>query len=195
MDLVAEHGVSNLKVRAVCSRARLNDRYFYESFADCDALMLAAFEDQFARGVTALLVAAALSPAQPRPRTRAAIEAAFGFVDADPRRPRLLIELQTAEALKARRRQMVQALASIMVDQARQLLGERVVEDQNVHLAGVTVVSGLLELATMWFQHDIDVDRDQLVEFMIAMILTSSDITTALERELAEVSRDADADA
>lgn len=194
MDLIADHGITGLKVRAVSSRARLNDRYFYESFPDCDALMIAAFEDQFVKGIAALLAAAGQAPAQPRPRIRAAIEAAFNFVDADPRRPRLFIELQTAEALKARRREMVQTLSDVMVDQARQLLGERVAEDQNVTLAGVTVVSGLLELTTMWFQREIEVDRDQLVEFMVAMILTTSDITSALERELAEISRDAEAE-
>jgi AcrR family transcriptional regulator len=187
MDIVAGKGVASLKVRAVCSHARLNDRYFYESFPDCDALLLAAFEDQFGKGIAALLAAAEEAPAQPRPRIRAAVEAAFDFVGEDRRRPRLFIELQTSEALKARRRQFVAALAQVMVDQARELLGERVSEDRNVALACLTVVSGLLELTTLWFQDEIDVDRDQLVEFMIAMILTSAEITTALERELAEV--------
>src|SRR5262249_49830659 len=155
------------KVRAVCSHARLNDRYFYESFPDCDALLVAAFEDQFGEGIAALLAAAEHAPAQPRPRTRAAGEAAFDFIGQGPRRPRLFIELQTSEALKARRRLFVQTLAQVMVDQARQLLGERVAEDRNVALACLTVVSGLLELTTLWFQDEIDVDRDQLIEFMI----------------------------
>ena len=101
--------------------------------------------------------------------------------------PSLLIELQTAEALKAHRRQLIQTLAQVMVGQARELLGEQVADDLNVVLAAVPVLSGLLELGTMWFQGEIDADRDQLIEFMIAMILTTADITTALERELNEV--------
>lgn len=79
-----------------------------------------------------------------------------------------------------------------MVDQARELLGERVAQDHNVTLAAVNVVSGLIEVATMWFQEEIDVDHDGLVEFMVAMILTTSDITTALERELSELVDKAD---
>jgi AcrR family transcriptional regulator len=184
MDIVAEQGVAGLGVRAVCSRARLNDRYFYEGFADCDALLLAAFEDQFTQGLAALLAAAAQTPAEPRPRVRAAVEAAFDFVDQDRRRPRLLIELQTADALRTRRREVVQTLAQVMVDQARELLSDRVADDRNVTLAALTVVSGLLEIATLWFQHQVDAGRQQLVDFMVAMILTTSDITSALEREL-----------
>jgi len=187
IDLIAEQGVGSLKVRAVCVRAGLNDRYFYESFADCDALLVAAFENEFAQGLATLLGAVMQSPAQPRPRTRAVIEAAFTFIESEPRRPKLLIELQTAEALKTHRRQLIHTLAQVAVGQARELLGEQVTDDPNVRLAAVTVLSGLLELGTMWFQGEIDADRDQLIEFMIAMILTSSDITTALERELKEV--------
>jgi AcrR family transcriptional regulator len=183
-DMIASQGVGSLKVRAVCARAGLNDRYFYESFADCDALLVAGFEDQFAQALATLLGAVAQSPPQPRPRTRAVVEAAFDFIDDDSRRPRLVVELASAEALKGHRRQLIQTLARVMVDQARELLGEQVSQDLNVTLASLTVMSGLLELGAMWFQGDIDADRDQLIEFMIAMILTTADITTALEREL-----------
>ncbi len=42
LDTVAESGVGDLRVRAISARARLNDRYFYESFADCHELLLAS---------------------------------------------------------------------------------------------------------------------------------------------------------
>lgn len=186
LHLVAEEGAAALKVRAVCERARLNDRYFYESFADCGELLRAAYDTQLSGGVAALLQAAGQAPVQARPRTRAAIEAVFDFIEHDSRRPKLLIELQTAEALQSRRQDIVQAVACVMVDQLRILQGEQVTDDLNVNLACLTVVSGLLEVTALWLNHQIDADRDQVIEFMLAIILTIADITTALERELSE---------
>jgi AcrR family transcriptional regulator len=185
MDIIADRGVAGLKVRAVCVRAGLNDRYFYESFADCEALLLAAFDDQFAVAMMTLMAAAAAAPAQSGPTTRAAVEAAFRFVDQDPRRRRFLVEVQTTEALQTRRRDLVRALAQVIVDQARELLNDRH-PDPNETLAALALVSGLMELTTLWLQDELDVTREQLVEFMIAMILTASDITTVVDRELTE---------
>ena len=40
MDLIAESGAGGVTKKAVCARARLNDRYFYEHFTDRDALVM-----------------------------------------------------------------------------------------------------------------------------------------------------------
>ena len=45
MDLFAESGADGVTKRAVCSRARLNDRYFYEHFTDSDALLEAVAQE------------------------------------------------------------------------------------------------------------------------------------------------------
>lgn len=41
LDSLYEEGLAGLGVRAVCTRAKLTARYFYESFADVDALLIA----------------------------------------------------------------------------------------------------------------------------------------------------------
>ena len=66
------------------------------------------------------------------------------------------------------------------------LFGERVTEDRNLSLACLTVASGLFELTTLWLKQQIDADRNQLIEFMVALILTTAEITTAVERELTD---------
>ena len=53
--IAGSHGISALGVRAVCVQAGLNDRYFYESFSDCDQLLLAVYEDQAATLITRLM--------------------------------------------------------------------------------------------------------------------------------------------
>ncbi|OBH30883.1 TetR family transcriptional regulator [Mycobacterium sp. E342] len=183
-DTIAEHGVGNLRVRAVSARARLNDRYFYESFRDCHELLIATFEDQFSRALTGIMATVAASPHEITPRARAVIEFAFAFIDEDPRRPRLLIELQTAEALAGRRDEVIDVLTQVMVGQMRTLLGDAAGSDENVNLTALTVVGGLLELTTQWYRHRIDVSRPRLVDFMTALVVTTTDITGALERQL-----------
>ncbi|MEZ0353973.1 TetR/AcrR family transcriptional regulator [Mycobacterium sp. pR1184] len=185
LDAIAEHGVGNLRVRAVSARAGLNDRYFYESFPGCHELLIATFEDQFTRALTGIMAVVADSSADLKPRARAVIEFAFAFIDEDPRRSALLIELQTAEALAGRRREVIDVLTQVMVGQVRALLGEAAGADENVMMTALAVISGLLELTTQWYRRQIDVSRTQLIEFMIALVVTTTDIAGALERRLA----------
>ncbi len=185
LDAIAEDGVRNLRVRAISTRARLNDRYFYESFPDCQALLLATFEDQFNRALTGIMETLGDSPPELRLRIHAVIEYAFAFIDDDPRRSRLLIELQSAEALADRRAEMIGVLTQVTVGQVRELLGDAAGTDENTMLTALTVVSGLLEVTAQWYRGELAVTRSHLVEFMTALVLTTSDITGALERRFA----------
>nr|BFE80268.1 hypothetical protein GCM10020093_028690 [Planobispora longispora] len=78
---------------------RLNDRYFYESFTDLDALLLAVVDDQAARGTAVILAAASAPPHRLRARARAVVEAIVDFLSADPRRGRVLAHEFSAHPL------------------------------------------------------------------------------------------------
>ena len=56
LDLVGEVGVAEVTAEAVAARAGLSKRYFYESFADRDALLVAASSGVFETVRAALLV-------------------------------------------------------------------------------------------------------------------------------------------
>ena len=45
LDLVGEGGSAAVSVRSVCRKAGLTDRYFYESFANRDELLVAVFTE------------------------------------------------------------------------------------------------------------------------------------------------------
>lgn len=57
-DIVARDGSTALSVRAVCRAANIGPRYFYESFPDTGALLLAAYEGAVAELMQAISVAA-----------------------------------------------------------------------------------------------------------------------------------------
>jgi AcrR family transcriptional regulator len=183
-DMIGEDGVGSVKVRAVSARAGLNDRYFYESFSDCDELVLAAFEDFAGAGVAAVTAAISDAPAELRSRILRTVDAAVAYVDDEPRNRRLLLESQATEALRNRRGEVITFLAQLMIAEGAELIGDYVATDRNSELAALTVVSGTIDVVTMWLRGTLDIDRDQLIEFIVAMILTSATITTVLDREL-----------
>ncbi|MGP4055469.1 hypothetical protein ACTWP6_11700 [Mycobacterium sp. 4D054] len=149
--------------------------------------MLATFDDQFTRALSGIMATLVDAPLELEARARTILEFALGFVDEDPRRQRLLIELQTAEALATRRQEVIDALTRIMVGQIRQLLGDRAGTDDTVTLTALTVSSGLLELAAQWYRKQIDVSQAQLIEFATALVVTTADITGVVERHIAPV--------
>lgn len=183
MDVLAAEGWEGVTVRAVCARARLNDRYFYESFRDRDELLLAGLDDLIGQGLQ--IAATALDTAEPdlRSRARAVIDAGLAFLLDDPLRSRLLVESQATEVLRRRRNEMVRLLATMAADQGRQLLGEHTPPEHDLELTTLTLVSGALELATLWVRGELAVSREHLADFLVALLLTNAEIATALERE------------
>jgi AcrR family transcriptional regulator len=186
-DIAGSHGISALGVRAVCIQAGLNDRYFYESFSDCDQLLLAVYEDQAATLIARLMaVLEETADRELRSRIRAVIDVGIDFGVEDPRRGRLLEEAQSRAALRARRNELATLLAQMLLAQGRDILGDDIVADRNYQMAALTVVNGLIELGSTWWRGDLDATRDQIAEFMVAMILTSSDIGSRLDRALTD---------
>lgn len=183
MDVLAAEGWEAVTVRAVCARARLNDRYFYESFSDRDELLLAGLDDLIGQGLQ--VTATALDTAEPdiRSRARAVIDAGLAFLLDDPLRSRLLVESQATEVLRRRRNEVVRMLATMAADQGRQLLGEHTPSEQDLELTTLTLVNGALELATLWVRGELNVSREHLADFLVALLLTNAEIATALERE------------
>jgi len=68
--------------------------------------------------------------------------------------------------------------------QGREVLGKDIATDRNYQMAALTVVNGLIELGATWWRGDLDANREQIAEFMVAMILTSADIGSRLDGAL-----------
>jgi AcrR family transcriptional regulator len=182
LDVISSDGVKRLGVKEVCARARLNDRYFYESFRDCDEVVAALMDDLAGQAMAAFAETLTTTEPELRTRVRACVETAVEFVTVDPRRGRVLIESQATEALRQRRQQFVFLLAEIMAAQGRELLGAAAPSDVDRKLIGLTIVSGGLDLTAMWLSGDLDVGRDHFTDFFTAFILASIHMPAALNQ-------------
>jgi AcrR family transcriptional regulator len=177
LDVLAESGASSVTMQAVCTRARLNDRYFYEHFTDCDALLEVAAQDFTAQGLQAVIGATRAAPSDIRAQVHAAADAALDFMTADPRRGQLLLGSQSTKVLQSARLASTRTIASAMT---REMLGESAPTPLDTELAAFTIVSGTVELVAAWLRGDYDISRQHLADLVAAMLLSINGISTAL---------------
>ena len=165
LELLGTEGWAGTTVRAACQRARLNPRYFYESFEDLDALVIAVY-DRVVEELGAEVVAAIdAAPADPRAQTRAAVERIVGFVDEDRRRARVLyVEALGNEALNRRRIDTGHAVVAFVERGAAERHGPPPTGEQIGKVAASILVGGFSELLLAWLDGRIDVTREQLVD-------------------------------
>ncbi|WP_158566860.1 TetR/AcrR family transcriptional regulator [Actinomadura craniellae] len=185
LQLLGTQGWTATTVRRVCAEARLNDRYFYENFPDRDALLLAIIDDQVAQGTAVILSAAREAPRHPQARTRAVVTAVFDFLTTDPRRAHILTHaFPLSPLLQERRVEIIRTMAAIFAAQTHETLDQVTLSDTDLELTGLTLTAGLWELFTTWFRGDLDIDRDRLIDYTVALLLTTTELAAPLHHRL-----------
>ncbi len=157
-------GWAGTTVRGVCQSARLNPRYFYESFDDLDSLVLALYDrlvEQLGAAVFTAIEAAGDDPVE---QVRAALDSTVGFMVDDPRRARVMyVEALGNESLNRRKRQRGDELVDFIGAFARERAGHAEYEQIGT-IGAAIVVGGTSELIVGWLAGRIDVTREELVE-------------------------------
>jgi AcrR family transcriptional regulator len=178
-DLLGSDGSSALTVRAVNERARLNPRYFYESFADLDALVVAVYDrvvDELAHVVIGALGHAGDDPAA---QLRAVVESSVRFVDEDRRRGRVLyVEALGNEALNRRRLEAGNAVVAFIERYAAER--SEVPIDHIGRVGAAMLVGGFTEVLIEWLADRIPVTREQLVDDATELFLALGDAAGAI---------------
>jgi AcrR family transcriptional regulator len=181
-ELLGTEGWAGTSVRAVCQAARLNPRYFYESFADLDALLLAVYDrliEELGAKVFAAITAA--GDAEPSATTRAALDCIVSFVDEDRRRGRVLyVEALGNEALNRRRIDTAHALVTAVELQATAQHGPLPAGEHIGRIGAAILVGGAGELVVAWLDGRIDVSREQLVDDATELFLAVGEAAARL---------------
>ncbi len=174
--LLADDGSASTTVRAVCAEARLNPRYFYESFTDLDELVVAVYDD-VVRDLRERVAAEVSAAPDDDAAMRAAVRATVDFVDEDRRRGRILyIEALGNEALNLRRIQTGVGLVELVqADSSRRRTGTA--DTVAGRMGAAVLVGGFSELLVSWIDGRIDVAPDRLVEDATELFLAIRDAT------------------
>jgi AcrR family transcriptional regulator len=167
LDLVGEHGPASVTVEAVCLRAGLTKRYFYESFADREAALgtiLDGFHDGIERGVLA-----AIRECAPADRPRTVVELIVSSLEADPRVARLFAEANAVEVLRVKREAAVERYVVLL----RELVlpfpdhGEDSRSARDV--ISRLIVHGTTDTIAAWLRGGFTADRHQLVDSIVTL--------------------------
>ncbi|MEU3205153.1 helix-turn-helix domain-containing protein [Streptomyces cyaneofuscatus] len=168
--LAGEEGCAAVTVRSVCRQARLTDRYFYESFAGRDDLLLAAFERVADEARRALEQAVALSDPQPEVRARAAVAAFVALVLDAPHKGRLLLLEPFADpALGAHSHRLMPVFTDLV---GGQLAAPGDAVDRR--MAAHALVGGLASLFAGWLHGTLDVPRERVEAHCVELVLAAT---------------------
>lgn len=154
-------------VRAVCGRAGLTPRYFYEGFGDKDEFVGAVFDWVVAdlAATTQAAVAAAPVPEQ----ARAGMANIVRTVASDSRIGRLLFSTQLADAVIMRKRAESTALFAMLLGQHAGAAA-RMPANERMKGGAYFAVGGVGQMISAWLSGDVRLEPDQLID-QLALLL------------------------
>jgi AcrR family transcriptional regulator len=187
VELLGTQGAVGVTVRAVCRGAKLTERYFYESFPDGRAGLLRAVHSQVAGEAREAIVAAVASasaappPGDPERVAGAAVAAFTAFLEADPRRGRVLLsESFTDSVLASHDLELVPAFAALLVAQIRALPDPPDAVD--AQLTAVALLGALRTLYLQWLTGDPPITSARLNAHATALVLAVARVSSSSSR-------------
>ncbi|MCX0274267.1 TetR/AcrR family transcriptional regulator [Nocardia zapadnayensis] len=171
-ELLGTDGSAAVTMRAVTRLANLSPRYFYESFADRRALIVAVYD----RLETELLTR--LSTVDPggdlHTTIRAALQICAAYFEEDPRRARVLLrEPLTDDALRAHSADRLPAFLRTMVPALGEEVGALIPDsEETLAIIGTALGGALVALYVDWIDGRLPVPRDRLVDTATALVLS-----------------------
>ncbi|MFE3541515.1 TetR/AcrR family transcriptional regulator [Nocardia sp. NPDC059177] len=181
---MAENRWRTATVQALCQAAKLNKRYFYESFDSLDALADAVIET-IAAEVTEVATGGYL-PLLDRPvreQARGAIGAVIDLLGADPRKALVLLGgVPTTPMAHEKRTAVIAGLTAALIAHARTTHDVSLEQDSLAATAPAFVIGGTTQTILSWASGDLPVTRDRVVDDITALWMTLERGATDLAR-------------
>jgi AcrR family transcriptional regulator len=164
-EIWGDRGWAAVTMRGVCARAGLIDRYFYESFADRDALLVAVWDQVHEESTSAITaVIGENAEATALDLLREVITVMVHRFAAEPRRAQILFgDHSGSSLLEERRLGLALAVADLMATDGLPRL-DTGVDEAEFQRSMLMAVGGVMELVTAWRAGAVDLDADGLVE-------------------------------
>jgi AcrR family transcriptional regulator len=173
LDLLGTGGLAVFGVRAVCERAGLAARYFYESFPSLDALTVAVFDgvvDELIREGTRAI---ATAPPDAYARLRAALGCALHLLADDPRKGHVVLTLAMGSPpLAGRRLEGGERIARLVAaTTAAHRAGGPPADSRRLLRTAHFLVGGFSEVLTAWLRDPDGTSREQLLDDVTQLFL------------------------
>lgn len=166
LDIIGTDGLDRLTVAGLCTRAGLNERYYYENFDGRDAVLVALFDSIAEELATAILAASQDAPTDTYGRAHAAIAAGIHVLTDDPRKAQiaLIISAATPE-LRTRTMDSIRSFAGLVAAEGGDfyaIAGPNA--NPTISFRATYLVGGLVQTLTSWLQGDLPMTRDELID-------------------------------
>ncbi|MGV9408398.1 TetR/AcrR family transcriptional regulator [Nocardia sp. NPDC003693] len=169
-DLLATEGAAATTMRAVCRKASLSLRYFYESFSDRDELVIEV-HDRITNDLLDAVTTALSGPDTDHPRAWIAFDAATRFLEQDPRRGHILFrETLADEALRDHGATAVPAFVALVAAQLDE--PGAAMTGPNMHLAVSSLSGALVALFMDWLDGTTEHTREDIVDYTTVLATT-----------------------
>ena len=182
LDLFSEGGSRAVSRRAVCARARLHERYFYEHFRDADAVLEAAIQDQTAGVLDVVVDASTEVDADLAERTSHIVRSALDFLTADPRRGALLLDSHSSDVLQRMKRESAGAIAALLATLLHDPIAPAPPSAADTEVVAYALVSGAMELIAGWLRGDLDITAERCAELVAELLLSAPRIASSASR-------------
>lgn len=170
--IMGTEGAAAVSMRGVCRTARLSERYFYESFARREDLLVTVLETVAEEAREVLVGALAQAPSDTAAMVRHAVGEFTEFVTSDPRRGRVLfVESLAAPELSSRGAKLVEEFTATIAQALRSpALAGAEADGQDVELNAQAAFGALAYLFQGWLAGRLDVPADRFVEHAVQVI-------------------------
>lgn len=164
IEVLGTQGWERATVTAICERAGLIPRYFYESFRDRETLLIAVFDSIIdevfheigERGTEDPSVAGLI---------RATIDAWLVVAARDPRKGRVaFVEALGSEALMEKRLDATRAYADRLLDLSTSGRNRSRRSRASLQCASLITAGGLIETMIEWMRGDVELSVDEIAE-------------------------------
>ncbi|MGH8457817.1 MAG: TetR/AcrR family transcriptional regulator [Nevskiales bacterium] len=180
LTVIGTQGYNAATVRAICAEAGLTERYFYESFANRETLLVAVYEQCIEQLTLTILGALQhIDPPAPDTLSRAGLMAFFKALKSDPRIGRVLfIEvLGVSEGVDDLYRRTTLSFTQLVLQVSRPLYPGGRIPVSDEELVATGLVGVIIMIATRWILGGYDKPLDVVVQ-------SSLDIYIAVNAQL-----------
>jgi AcrR family transcriptional regulator len=183
LELFGTQGYTNTSVRAISAAASLNSRYFYESFADREALLRAVYE-QIVQELARAAREATAGANTIEQIARAGIGTTWAILTGDRRKARVLaIEVVgVSDRMERLRRDYRHAFADILVANSFSVAPPGVKLRFDPVLNARAMTGAAMEVLVDWINGDVEAEIDEIVE-QLTQLFTAAAIAGTVGAE------------
>ena len=161
VQLLGEDSGPALTVRAVCRKAALTERYFYESFSDRDEFVRAVYDDVCTRAMATLT--SAKTP-------REAVEQFVELMVDDPVRGRVLLLAPAVEPVLTRSGAEWMPDFIELLQRKLSRIGDPVLQK----MVATSLIGGLTSLFTAYLNGRLGATRRQFIDYCVDMLMSTA---------------------